>query len=145
MHHCSKTSGRREVGRIMRSFRSVAVPATLLVTGLWSAGCRPDAPDADPATVRPGPVAEQAGQLRSSYLPHTGGLQSSAAALDGSSILKRIPTLAPPPVSDAAQLAFLDTAAQAAWSFVRRNYQARTGLVAANETYQYVTAWDMAS
>ena len=36
-------------------------------------------------------------------------------------------------------------AARSAWSFVRRNYRARTGFVKAHDTYDYVTAWDIGS
>lgn len=40
--------------------------------------------------------------------------------------------------------AFMD-AAETAWAFVDRNYQPRTGLVKAHETYDFVTVWDIGS
>jgi hypothetical protein len=36
-------------------------------------------------------------------------------------------------------------AARTAWAFVDRNYQERTGLVSAHDSYSYVTLWDIAS
>ncbi len=49
-----------------------------------------------------------------------------------------------PPLSEADAATFRD-AAKSAWAFVTRNYQSRTGLVRAHDTYEYVTLWDIAS
>lgn len=70
-------------------------------------------------------------------------LAASAAAVDSPAAYGK--PLTPPPVSADEQKAFLDQAGQAAWSFIRRNYQPNTGLVVAHETYQFVTVWDIAS
>lgn len=70
-------------------------------------------------------------------------LAASSAAADSPATYGK--PLAPPPVSAEEQNAYLDRAAQAAWSFIRRNYQPNTGLVLAHETYQFVTMWDIAS
>lgn len=69
-------------------------------------------------------------------------LAASSAAVDSPAAYGK--PLTPPPVSAEEQNAFLNQAAQAAWSYIRRNYQP-TGLVVAHETYQFVTVWDIAS
>lgn len=53
--------------------------------------------------------------------------------------------LAPPGATPEEQAAFMKSSADAAWAFVRRNYQPNTGLMVAHENYQFVTMWDVAS
>ena len=53
--------------------------------------------------------------------------------------------LGPPPVSTSQQQQFMMDAARSAWSFIKRNYRNRTGLVKAHDTYDHVTAWDIGS
>lgn len=48
-------------------------------------------------------------------------------------------------VVDETEQRMLDASARSAWSYVRRNYSATTGLVRALDSWEYVTVWDIAS
>lgn len=54
-------------------------------------------------------------------------------------------TFDPPTVSADRQRQFMTTSARTAWSYVRRNYSATSGLVGSLDNWDFVTIWDIAS